>query len=112
MNNSNPFDARFLEQGSGIGRTLGGVITFGGGVALYAGGKVIGGLGVSGDSACADHIVAYRMRKLAGLGGVPAGQGPGNADNIACSTGASPMGFERPHCFPTDTRALPVAHSR
>ncbi|WP_244850791.1 heme-binding protein [Caballeronia sp. SL2Y3] len=112
LNNSNPFDARFLEQGSGIGRTLGGVITFGGGVALYAGGKVIGGLGVSGDSACADHAIAYRMRKLAGLGNVPRGQGPNNTDNIIYSTGASPMGFEHPHCFPTDLSAAAIESTR
>ncbi|WP_309234984.1 GlcG/HbpS family heme-binding protein [Paraburkholderia youngii] len=108
LNNSNPFDARFLEQGSGIGHTLGGVITFGGGVALYAGGKVIGGLGVSGDSACADHAIAYRMRKLAGLGSVPAGQGPNNTDNIVYSTSGSPMGFEHPHCFPSDLSAAKI----
>ena len=54
LNNSNPFNPAFLPQGSGIGKVPGGVITFGGGVALYSGGKVIGGLGVSGDSACAD----------------------------------------------------------
>ena len=108
LNNSNPFDARFLEQGSGIGRTLGGVITFGGGVALYAGGKVIGGLGVSGDSACADHAIAYRMRKLAGLGSVPAGEAPDNTDNIIYSTSGSPTGFEHPHCFPSDLSAAAI----
>ncbi|WP_244830334.1 MULTISPECIES: heme-binding protein [unclassified Caballeronia] len=108
LNNSNPFDARFLEQGSGINHSVGGVITFGGGVALYAGGKVIGGLGVSGDSSCADHAIAYRMRKLAGLGSVPAGEGPNNTDNIKYSTGASPMGFEQPHCFPSDLSASGV----
>jgi uncharacterized protein GlcG (DUF336 family) len=108
LNNSNPFDPRFLEQGTGIGRVLGGVITFGGGVALYAGGRVIGGLGVSGDSACADHAIAYRMRKLAGLGAVPKGVGPNNTDNILYSTGASPMGFEHPHCLPTDLSASQI----
>ena len=45
----------------------GGIITFGGGVALYKSGKVIGGLGVSGDTSCADHAIAYTMRKLAGV---------------------------------------------
>ena len=108
LNNSNPFDARFLEHGSGIGRTLGGVITFGGGVALYAGGKVIGGLGVSGDSACADHAIAYRMRKLAGLGAVPSGQGPNNTDNIVYAKSFTPMGFEHPHCFPSDLSATAI----
>ncbi|CAB3785891.1 GlcG/HbpS family heme-binding protein [Paraburkholderia fynbosensis] len=108
LNNSNPFNSRFLEQGTGIGHTVGGVITFGGGVALYAGGKVIGGLGVSGDSACADHAIAYRMRKLAGLGTVPKGQGPNNTDNIVYAASTSPMGFEHPHCFPSDLSASAI----
>jgi uncharacterized protein GlcG (DUF336 family) len=108
LNNSNPFDSRFLEQGTGLGRARGGLITFGGGVALYAGGRVIGGLGVSGDSACADHAMAYRMRKLAGLGAVPKGLGPNNTDNILYSTGASPMGFEPLHCLPTDLSASQI----
>jgi uncharacterized protein GlcG (DUF336 family) len=108
LNNSNPFDARFLAPGSGNGRVLGGVITFGGGVALYAGGQVIGGLGVSGDSACADHAIAYRMRKLAGLNGLPGGQGPGNTDNIVFATNSVPVGFEHPHCFPSDLSASQI----
>jgi uncharacterized protein GlcG (DUF336 family) len=108
LNNSNPFNPRFLEHGTGIGHTVGGVITFGGGVALYAGGKVIGGLGVSGDSACADHAIAYRMRKLAGLGTVPKGQGPNNTDNIVYAASSSPMGFEHPHCFPSDLSASAI----
>ncbi|CAB3709025.1 hypothetical protein LMG27174_04118 [Paraburkholderia rhynchosiae] len=108
LNNSNPFNPRFLERGTGIGHTVGGVITFGGGVALYAGGKVIGGLGVSGDSACADHAIAYRMRKLAGLGTVPKGQGPNNTDNIVYAASSSPMGFEHPHCFPSDLSASAI----
>src|SRR5271157_915870 len=48
LNDSNPFNPRFQPQGTGIGFVPGGIITFGGGVALYSGGKVIGGLGVSG----------------------------------------------------------------
>jgi uncharacterized protein GlcG (DUF336 family) len=102
LNNSNPFDPRFLEQGSGIGHSVGGVITFGGGVALYAGGKVIGGLGVSGDTACADHAIAYRMRKGAGLDSIPKGVGYNGTDDILYSTGASPTGYEHPHCSATD----------
>jgi hypothetical protein len=31
------------------------VITFGGGLAFYDGKSVVGGLGVSGDTSCADH---------------------------------------------------------
>lgn len=38
-----------------VGKSLGGVITFGGGLAFYDGKSVVGGLGVSGDTSCADH---------------------------------------------------------
>src|SRR6059058_4547257 len=38
---------------------IGGVNVFGGGLALYrSDGKLIGGLGVSGDTSCADHNIA------------------------------------------------------
>jgi uncharacterized protein GlcG (DUF336 family) len=49
------------------GKVCGGTITFGGGVALYRGRTRIGGLGVSGDTACADHEIAKRIRHLAQL---------------------------------------------
>jgi hypothetical protein len=32
---------------------------------LYKNGKIIGGLGVSGDTACTDHEIAKRVRHLA-----------------------------------------------
>ncbi len=71
LNNSNPFDPMFLLQPAGMARIsgiAGGIITFGGGVPLYdASGKIMGGLGVSGDTACADHEVAKRTRDLAHL---------------------------------------------
>jgi uncharacterized protein GlcG (DUF336 family) len=97
LNNSNPFNPMFQPQGTGIGYVPGGIITFGGGVALYSGGKVIGGLGVSGDTSCADHAISYRMRHLAGLDGTP------NSDNIVyIPAGAEPSGFEQPHCGSSD----------
>jgi uncharacterized protein GlcG (DUF336 family) len=112
LNNSNPFNPAFNAQGSGIGYADGGIITFGGGVALYDAGKhVIGGLGVSGDTSCADHAVAYRMRHLASLDNIPSGVGPGGTDNISYYTGAGPGGlitsptqvdpskFSQPHCL-------------
>ena len=72
-------------------------------MALYSGGKVIGALGVSGDSSCADHAIAYRMRHDAGLDMIPGGVGPGNTDNILYAPlGTTPTGFEHPHCFSSD----------
>lgn len=63
LNNSNPFNPVFNDTSvPAIGEVPGGIITFGGGVAPYSGSQVIGGLGVSGDSSCADHAIAYRMR--------------------------------------------------
>jgi uncharacterized protein GlcG (DUF336 family) len=101
LNNSNPFNPDFLGPGSGKGQFAGGIITFGGGVALYQGGQVIGGLGVSGDSSCADHAIAYRMRHNAGFDGIPAGVGHSNTDNISYApVGTPPTGFQQPHCFP------------
>jgi uncharacterized protein GlcG (DUF336 family) len=116
LNNSNPFNPVFNEQGTGVGFAVGGVITFGGGVALYSNGQVIGGLGVSGDTSCADHAVAYRMRAQAHLNSIPGGfgSGPGgvgSGDNIVYYTGAgsggvitspdqvNPSQFAQPHCL-------------
>jgi uncharacterized protein GlcG (DUF336 family) len=103
LNNSNPYNPVFDQQRRGVGFVPGGIITFGGGVALYEGGQVIGGLGVSGDSSCADHAIAYRMRHLAHLDSIPGGVGPGGTDNISYAPiGIAPTGFEQPHCFPSD----------
>jgi len=98
LNDSNPFNPRFQPQGTGVGFVPGGIITFGGGVALYSGGKVIGGLGVSGDTSCADHAISYRMRSLAKLNGTP------NSDNIVYFGPGEPTndGFKQPHCGTTD----------
>jgi uncharacterized protein GlcG (DUF336 family) len=104
LNNSNPFvpDDLTLSKNA-VGKTPGGIITFGGGVALYNNGQVIGALGVSGDSSCADHAIAFRMRKLAGFDKTPAGVAPDKTDNIIyAATGTAPTGFEQPHCFPQD----------
>jgi uncharacterized protein GlcG (DUF336 family) len=104
LNNSNPFNpAELPAAGNAAGTTPGGIITFGGGVALYQNGHVVGGLGVSGDSSCADHAIAFRMRKLAGYDSVPSGVAPDNTDNIIYApSGKAPTGFEQPHCFPQD----------
>ncbi len=61
---------------------------------------MIGGLGVSGDTACTDHTIAYKMRALVGLGKVPAGVADnGKTDNIIFAPpGVAPTGFQHPTC--------------
>jgi uncharacterized protein GlcG (DUF336 family) len=57
-----------------VGGRIGGVNVFGGGLALYnSNGKIVGGLGVSGDSSCADHNIAWRTRHNLNLDFVPNG---------------------------------------
>jgi uncharacterized protein GlcG (DUF336 family) len=57
-----------------MGKKIGGVNVFGGGLALYASdGTLLGALGVSGDLSCADHIIAWKVRDRLGLDFVPAG---------------------------------------
>ena len=114
LNNSNPFNPFFnsittdnsmsLVRGNGVGFNPGGIITFGGGVALYgSGSEVVGGLGVSGDTACADHSIAYRIRGLLGMNHIPGGVGPNGTDNILYAPkGKPPTGFEHPHCGDSD----------
>jgi uncharacterized protein GlcG (DUF336 family) len=55
------------ESDAGSGEFCGGTIVFGGGVPLYREKTRVGGLGVSGDTACADHEIAKRVRDAAGL---------------------------------------------
>jgi uncharacterized protein GlcG (DUF336 family) len=98
LNWSNPFDPSFLAapdgHGGGEKHLAGGLITFGGGVALYANGRVIGGLGISGDTSCTDHEIAKRVRTLAGL------NPPGGAavDDIVYPNVDGPSPFGHPLC--------------
>ena len=77
------------------GNKVGGLIVFGGGLGLYDGKGIVGGLGVSGDTSCADHNVAWRVRKALGLDKVPSGVAKGT-DGILYSK--NPTGFEHPLC--------------
>jgi uncharacterized protein GlcG (DUF336 family) len=56
-----------LQTPASSSASKGGMIFFGGGVPLYSGGKIIGALGISGDTSCADHEIAKRVRDLARL---------------------------------------------
>ena len=57
-----------------VGERIGGVNVFGGGLALYdAAGDRVGGVGVSGDTSCRDHMVAWETRANLGLDFVTGG---------------------------------------
>jgi len=84
---------------------IGGVNVFGGGLALYnAAGQLVGAVGVSGDTSCTDHIVAWKVRHTLNLDNVPAGVAPGGTDNVIFdirgSQGnfGSKSGFGHPDC--------------
>jgi uncharacterized protein GlcG (DUF336 family) len=81
---------------TGIGKVCGGTIVFGGGLPLYKGQTRVGGLGVSGDTSCADHEIAKRTRSSAGLAptGLP-------SDDILYSSADGPSPFVHPLCANT-----------
>lgn len=84
-----------------LGLKIGGINVFGGGLALYGSdGTLLGGLGVSGDSSCADHNIAWRIRHASGFDFVPAGPSPSANDAIiyANETETGAAGFEHPDC--------------
>jgi len=84
-----------------VGKPIGGIIVFGGGLPLYATkGKLIGGLGLSGDTSCADHVIAWKVRHSLKLDGVPLGVAPGQNDNMILDiqNGQSASGFGHPTC--------------
>lgn len=90
----NPFRADCLvgpkDMNATNGKICGGSIAFGGGVPLYRGKTRVGGLGISGDTACADHEIAKRVRHLAQL---DPEKGEFADDIIFTATdGASPFG--------------------
>jgi len=77
LQHSNPIDASRAYGGSPQrngtysdylkGLRIGGVNVFGGGLALYKGGKKVGAVGVSGDTSCADHVFAWNVRTQLGM---------------------------------------------
>jgi uncharacterized protein GlcG (DUF336 family) len=83
-----------------VGEKLGGVIVFGGGLALYEKSGIVGGLGLSGDSSCADHNIAWRVRKALGLANFPGGVNPNKNDGIIydIAGGVSKSGWGHPTC--------------
>lgn len=84
-----------------VGKAIGGIITFAGGLPLYQNdGKIIGGLGLSGDTSCADHVIAWQVRHELHLDAVPMGPSPDHNDNMILDfyNGQSQSGFGHPSC--------------
>lgn len=125
LQESNPVDVRVAYKGPSanygesddpmVGNKIGGINVFGGGLALYsAGSRVVGAVGVSGDTSCADHRIAWRLRHILNLdmlAGVAGVSGDANRpDNIVFDitanpnggTGISAGGFGHPHCTADD----------
>jgi uncharacterized protein GlcG (DUF336 family) len=103
------------EQDPMVGGKIGGVNVFGGGLALYTSeGELIGALGVSGDSSCADHNIAWKLRDALNLDYVPAGVSASGDDNIIYDISSeNPSGFGHPVCSEAATEigeALPESH--
>ncbi|WP_129642996.1 GlcG/HbpS family heme-binding protein [Peristeroidobacter agariperforans] len=93
LQHSNPVDTLVAYQGNAsrfglandpmVGSRIGGVNVFGGGLALYdQNQQLIGAIGVSGDTSCADHNIAWRTRHTLNLDFVPAGVSAQGDDNI------------------------------
>jgi hypothetical protein len=122
LQHSNPVDPQIAYRGPAadfgtsedpmVAHRVGGVNVFGGGLALYnAAHTLIGAIGVSGDSSCADHNIAWRTRHGLGLDHVTAGVGPDKSrpDNIIYDIipqpgqqeGISTSGWGHPECSAT-----------
>ena len=116
LQESNPVDPQAAYDGNPAlygtkddpltGKRMGGINVFGGGLALYSSeGELLGGIGLSGDTSCTDHIIAWKLRHALNLDNVPAGPADGGTtDNIIFDTNRKLEGFEHPTCFDTEGR--------
>jgi len=116
LQESNPVDPQVAYDGNPAlygtendpltGKRMGGINVFGGGLALYSSdGVLLGGIGLSGDTSCTDHIIAWKLRHALNLDDVPAGVADGGTtDNIIFDTNHKLEGFEHPKCFDTPGR--------
>ncbi len=126
LQESNPVDTAVAYGGDArdfgtkhdplVGERIGGVNVFGGGLPLYAAdGTLLGGLGLSGDSSVADHIIAWKLRKKLGLDHVPGGVSPTKDDNMVLDFAGnfSPSGWGHAATTPEATTIvndLPKTH--
>jgi len=119
LQHSNPVDTRVAYRGPAadfglssdpmVGHRIGGVNVFGGGLGLYNANHVlVGAIGVSGDSSCADHNISWRTRHFLSLDHVPGGVSGDTSrpDNIVYDItpqpgqqeGTSMNGWGHPQC--------------
>lgn len=111
LQESNPVNATVVYKGDAkkfgtesdpmLSERVGGVNVFGGGLALYNDkGEIIGAIGVSGDTSCADHNIAWRTRSGLKLDYVQAGVSKDKNDNIIfdINSGKSKGGYGHPSC--------------
>lgn len=126
LQHSNPVNAEIAYRGNAetfgtkddplVGQRIGGINVFAGGVALYnKDGKIIGAMGVSGDSSCADHNIVWKLRHKLELDYIPGGISPTKDDNVIYDivNGVSQSGWGHPECSPSATkiaRELPKTH--
>jgi uncharacterized protein GlcG (DUF336 family) len=127
LQHSNPVDTQVAYGGSAdaigaasdpmVGKKIGGVNVFGGGLALYdESGKLLGAIGVSGDSSCADHNIAWKVRDALDLDYIPGGVSPAGNDNIVYDIvdGVSASGWGHPSCSDATRELagnLPTGHA-
>jgi hypothetical protein len=76
-------------------------------VPLYKNGKIVGGLGISGDTSCADHEVAKNTRDKLGLN--PAG-GKTADDIVYPGDSAEGSVFLHPKCLNTYRNGLLIGN--
>jgi uncharacterized protein GlcG (DUF336 family) len=109
---SNPVNTTALFEGSAasfgtehdpmLEKAVGGIIVFGGGLALYDEHGIVGGLGASGDTSCADHNIAWRIRHTMKLDRVPAGVNATTHNDAILydigPNGKSASGYGHPTC--------------
>ena len=111
-----------------VGQVIGGINVFGGGLAMFDSTKKVGGVGVSGDTSCTDHMVAWQLRHglnldLLATAGISGAAGAFSADvshpdniiwditpNPNGGTGNSASGFGHPTCF-NNPGIDPITHS-
>lgn len=119
LQHSNPVNTRVAYRGNAasygksddpmVGGRIGGINVFGGGFALYNNRReIVGGLGVSGDSSCADHNIGWKTRHFLMLDYVPSGVSGDSTrpDNIVYDItpqagqqeGVSASGWGHPKC--------------